>query len=108
MFGQEATSLYHKVKLVCFSMKHSTTPCHAALILSGGFILQMIAGGITHSYGVFLADFVQEFNITHSDAAWPGSIEAFVVYESGGSLSKIYNYTYLPHSYINRPFKFKL
>ena len=78
----------------CFSMKHSTTPCHAALILSGSSKLQMIAGGITHSNGVFLADFVQEFNITHSDAAWPGGMEAFVVYESGRSLSKKNNYTY--------------
>ena len=67
----------------------------------------MIAGGITHSNGVFLADFVQEFNITHSDAAWPGGMEAFVVYESGRSLSKKNNYAYLPHSYINHPYKFK-
>ena len=64
-------------------MKHSTTPCHAALILIGGFMLQMIAAGITHSYGVFLAEFIHDFDVTESDAAWAGGIESFIVYGTG-------------------------
>ena len=64
-------------------MKHSTTTCHAVMILTVGFIQQMLGGGITHSYGVFLAEFVQEFNISEADAAWAGAIEAFAFYSTG-------------------------
>ena len=64
-------------------MKHSTTTCHALLVLLAGFVMQMIGGGTTYSYGVFLANFNTQYNVTESEAAWAGALEAFMVASTG-------------------------
>ena len=56
---------------------------HRILVLAVGFILMMVCAGITHNYGVIMVTFIDEFDISTSDAAWAAGIEQFFCYVTG-------------------------
>ena len=57
--------------------------CHRVCILIISFILVMIAGGLSHSYGIPLVYFVNKNVITPTEGAWAVGLEQFIFHSTG-------------------------
>ena len=67
------------------SLSHPYIPSRMRkiVVLIVCFLQIMISGGISHSYGVVMVVYIDEFNISTSEAAWAAGIEQFFFYITG-------------------------
>ena len=62
---------------------------HSVLVLITSAILITIAVGITNSFGILMVAFLDEMDITSSEASWAAAIQQFIFYGSGKYLYRI-------------------
>ena len=53
------------------------------MVVLGSFVLQAIRGGVTHSFGIFLVAFIEQFDACRGDVGWISSLMDGMTFCSG-------------------------
>ena len=59
------------------------------LVVFASFVLQTLSIGVTYTFGILLSELMSFFNASESTLAWIGSIQAALLYFTGGCLLQL-------------------